>query len=261
MDGKFYAPEDLPNGMIALDTTQGQTMLNRTSIVNDLMIDRFANQVSRTFCGPASLALLINALNLAYRIKYKEAQGDKEAESEFFKQAEDGHFRVNENDIVNVEEVKEFLKKNSINVSSDGLTMKNLEHIVNILGLGVNIHFACGNSVCDVEKMKGVNAVNPEHIFHTKEEFQKFAADYIKRPVTGIIVNYFMESLGYKGLRGHFSPLAAYDSESDMFLVMDVWPETPPAWVKTEQLFNAMSTVDNDAKSPRGLLHIHELVW
>jgi len=262
MAGKVYSPDNLPNGMIGLDTTLGQERLARTSIVNDLMVERFFNQLNRTFCGPASLALLFNALNVAYRIKYIEAHEDKNSEDEFFKQAETGHFRVTEDDIVNLDDVKEYLKSNT-SISTRGLNIQNMEHIVNIIGFGVNVYLACGNSICESDKMKkDINAVvsNKERIFNNVEEFKNFASDYIKRPVTGVIVNYNMQALGYEGLRGHFSPLAAYDQDSDSFLLMDVWPDTPPAWVKSESLFNAMSTIDNDSNLPRGLLHIHELI-
>ena len=103
-------------------------------------------------------------------------------------------------------------------------------------------------------------ATGQEYIFKNSDEFRKFTIDYLTRPVTGIIVNYNMNQLGYENLSGHFSPLAAYDGDTDRFLVMDVWPTTPPAWVKTENLFSAMSTIDNDSNLPRGLLHIHELL-
>lgn len=250
--------------MIGLSTTLGQQMLRRTSAVNDLMVERFTNQVNRTFCGPASLAVLINALNLAYRIKYTEVQGDGDAEKSFFNQAEaGGHFRVSEDDVVNVHDVKEYLKANT-DIYKSGLNMLQLENITNLLGFGVNVYFACGNGLCDDPQIKSkLESIvrDPEYILKNSKEFREFAKDYIKRPVTGVIANYNMSMLGYDELKGHFSPLAAYDEESDRFLVMDVWPDTPPAWVKTEDLFNAMSSVDSDSHLPRGLLHIHELLF
>ena len=46
------------------------------------------------------------------------------------------------------------------------------------------------------------------------------------------------------GLSGHISPLAAYSRTRDMALVMDVWWETRPVWVKLSDLWNAMDQVD-----------------
>ena len=50
---------------------------------------------------------------------------------------------------------------------------------------------------------------------------------------------------GEKG--GHISPLAAFDAESDRFLILDVARyKYPPVWVKTVELFAAMNTTDSD---------------
>ena len=44
---------------------------------------------------------------------------------------------------------------------------------------------------------------------------------------------------------GHISPLAAYDDESDRFLILDVARyKYPPVWVKASDLFDAMNTPD-----------------
>jgi hypothetical protein len=51
---------------------------------------------------------------------------------------------------------------------------------------------------------------------------------------------------------GHISPLAAYDADSDRFLILDVSRyKYPPVWVETSALFAAMNTIDkdNDSKS------------
>ena len=60
-----------------------------------------------------------------------------------------------------------------------------------------------------------------------------------------ILINYHMSVLGQlAGLSGHISPLAAYSSTRDMALLMDVWWETRPVWVKLPDLWNAMDQVD-----------------
>ena len=61
-----------------------------------------------------------------------------------------------------------------------------------------------------------------------------------------MIINYHMEVLGQlKGLGGHISPLGAYDASSDRVLLMDVWWETRPTWVRVNDLWSAMDTIDN----------------
>ncbi|MCB0417150.1 MAG: phytochelatin synthase [Bdellovibrionaceae bacterium] len=59
-----------------------------------------------------------------------------------------------------------------------------------------------------------------------------------------VIVNYKRSELGQEG-GGHISPLGAYDSATDSFLVMDVNPSKAPwVWVTTETLVKAMKTMD-----------------
>ena len=46
---------------------------------------------------------------------------------------------------------------------------------------------------------------------------------------------------------GHISPLAAYDADTDRFLILDVSRyKYPPAWVTAAALFGAMDTPDSD---------------
>ena len=80
----------------------------------------------------------------------------------------------------------------------------------------------------------------------TLDGFRKEASDYLAQPGHFVLVNYYRNALGQqKG--GHFSPLAAYDKESDRFMILDVARyKYPPVWVKAEELFAAMNTKDSD---------------
>ena len=61
-----------------------------------------------------------------------------------------------------------------------------------------------------------------------------------------VLVNYLRSAIGQeKG--GHISPLAAYDADSDRFLMLDVSRyKYPPIWVEAAALFDAMNTPDAD---------------
>lgn len=78
------------------------------------------------------------------------------------------------------------------------------------------------------------------------DAFRSEAQAYLAKPGHFVLVNYFRNTLGQqKG--GHFSPLAAYDRESDRFLILDIARyKYPPVWVKAEELFAAMNTKDSD---------------
>jgi len=78
------------------------------------------------------------------------------------------------------------------------------------------------------------------------DTFRSEVAGYLAQPGHFVLANYFRNALGQqKG--GHFSPIAAYDKESDRFLILDVARyKYPPVWVKAEELFAAMNTKDSD---------------
>jgi hypothetical protein len=76
----------------------------------------------------------------------------------------------------------------------------------------------------------------------------------IGQPDSRVIVNFRRASLGQEG-EGHFSPLVAYDSTSDSFLILDVARyKYPPAWVNFKDLDTGMRAVDPDSGLSRGAL-------
>jgi hypothetical protein len=77
-------------------------------------------------------------------------------------------------------------------------------------------------------------------------EFRALAREHLGTPNRHVIVNYLRKSLGQeKG--GHVSPLAAYDADTDRFLLLDVARyKYPPVWISAAELFNAMNTTDSD---------------
>jgi hypothetical protein len=61
-----------------------------------------------------------------------------------------------------------------------------------------------------------------------------------------VIVNFLRSAIGEEKF-GHISPLAAYDADTDRFLLLDVARyKYPPVWVSAAELFAAMNTTDSD---------------
>lgn len=91
----------------------------------------------------------------------------------------------------------------------------------------------------------------------TLDAFRASARDHLARDGHFVIVNYLRKAIGQE-TGGHISPLAAYDAESDRFLILDVSRyKYPPVWVGAADLFNAMNTVDKDnANKTRGYVLI-----
>jgi hypothetical protein len=78
------------------------------------------------------------------------------------------------------------------------------------------------------------------------DEFRTSATEYLDAPDRHVVVNYLRDAIGQER-GGHFSPLAAYDADSDRFLLLDVSRyKYPPIWVAADALFAAMNTPDSD---------------
>ena len=66
----------------------------------------------------------------------------------------------------------------------------------------------------------------------------------LRRAGDYVVVNYLRRVVGQSG-GGHISPLAAYDAESDSFLVLDVNPAvTGWTWLPASDLIRGMRTYD-----------------
>ncbi len=71
-----------------------------------------------------------------------------------------------------------------------------------------------------------------------------------------VVINYKRRALGQPG-GGHISPLGAYDADSDSFLILDVNPTRAPwVWVRAADLIAAMRTFDTVEN--RGYLLVSE---
>ena len=78
------------------------------------------------------------------------------------------------------------------------------------------------------------------------EDFRAAASKQLSTPGAHVVVNYLRRSIGQE-LGGHISPLAAYDTRTDRFLILDVSRyKYPPVWVTAADLYTAMNTVDRD---------------
>ncbi len=77
-------------------------------------------------------------------------------------------------------------------------------------------------------------------VYHTSEssleEFRSSVVTNLKQPSNFVLVNYLRKSIGQeKG--GHISPIAAYNMQTDRFLILDVSRyKYPPIWVKAVDL-------------------------
>jgi hypothetical protein len=103
-----------------------------------------------------------------------------------------------------------------------------------------------------LDQLGGVLATQPLTVTVTHagdaslDAFRSTARDHLSTPGAFVIVNYLRKSIRQE-MGGHISPLAAYDADSDRFLILDVARyKYPPVWVPAADLFAAMNTPDAD---------------
>jgi len=82
-----------------------------------------------------------------------------------------------------------------------------------------------------------------EQLRHANELSRRYVINFSRGPLFG-------------AGGGHHSPIAAYLSDEDLVLVLDVNQKYGPWLVKSQRLYDAMNTVDTGTKKKRGLLLI-----
>lgn len=88
------------------------------------------------------------------------------------------------------------------------------------------------------------------------EEFRQLIRTNLETPDSYVLINYLRRAIGQES-GGHISPVAAYDADTDQFLVLDVSRyKYPPVWVQTETLWESTNTVDSVSGKTRGFLLI-----
>lgn len=250
---KVYSPEQLPNGMIGLETDMGRSLLEKSTIKDMKIVGNGVKQISMTACGPISSMVLINATGAAERVRELSSKENVNIGLD--------SLSLKEEEFMKLPCLLEYFK--SVDIDKNGLTLSQLHQVCTLLGFNASAIHALKGPNTDLDtspiKLPGQNYGDDDqdiviNEFINVNEFRKFIMTQINKPSTGLIANYNMSILGYGGLRGHFSPIAAYDQERDMCLIMDTWPNTPSAWVKISNLYEAMCDEDSQSELPRGLL-------
>jgi hypothetical protein len=110
-------------------------------------------------------------------------------------------------------------------LAKKGMTLDQVGKIVGTFGVKADVRHAADSSL---------------------EEFRTLAIRSLSAPNQYVLVNYLRRTIGQER-GGHISPLAAYDAETDRFLILDVSRyKYPPVWVEADDLYAAMNTPDSD---------------
>lgn len=180
------------------------------------LVRYFISQRIDTFCSVASSVMVLNALEVPAPVSRMTYPYSKFDEETFFTRGVLERQRVRD-------------------VAGDGLSLAELGDMLKAFDLAISEYHADTLSV---------------------DKFRQLAVAALKSTDRYVVVNFSRERVTQEG-GGHFSPLAAYDAKSDRFLVLDTARyKYPPFWVKAQDLWGAMDTVDAAAKAKRGFLII-----
>lgn len=199
----------LPEGLIALDSPEGEALLVGAEARRDYfpLAMHFVTQVNPAFCGPASISMVLNALNVP-------------------RPASDLTLGLGMFDQANVFNARTEAVKPQADILEGGITLEQLAGMLEAHDLTVQVRHAEDVDV---------------------ETFREQASAAIADSFRYVLVNYLRSAIGQE-TGGHISPLAAYDADTDRFLILDVSRyKYPPVWVSTSALFDAMNTPDADA--------------
>ena len=194
--------------------------------------NHFVSQDNRIYCGPASSAIVLNALRLGKREGLPQDRRPIAAEDmAWLPEGFDpflGKYTPNNVLIAGTKTVAEVLGK-PIEIEGElkkdfGLQLRQLAQLLRAHGLSVTTR------VVDEDAAAAALIGELVRNLTTRDDY--------------VLVNYSRKALGQTG-GGHISPLAAYDRASDSFLIMDVNPNRAPwVWVGASDLIAAMRTFD-----------------
>ncbi len=207
-----------PN-LIGFNSDEGEKLLIDSKSREDFfpLSTQFITQNNQAYCGVASIVMVLNSLG----IPAPEAPQYKP-------------YRVfTQENFFSNEKTKEVITAEV--VSRKGMTLDQIGGLLASYGVKVNVYHAADTSL---------------------EKFRSLAAENLKQPGNFILINYLRKEIGQeKG--GHISPLAAYNEQTDRFLILDVSRyKYPPVWVKAADLWNAMSTTDSASGKTRGFVFV-----
>ena len=227
-------------------SAESGTRLSRSSHKTDFfpLSNHFISQDNAIFCGPVSSAIVLNALRLGKRDGLPRDRGSiAEDEMDWLPPGADPFYGkytpgnvLNERTKTRLEVLGKPMLIGGEAKSDFGLQLRQLAQVLRSHGLRVAARVVDGDG--DPAAIRRELAAN------------------LARPEDYVLVNYSRRALGQEG-GGHISPLGAYDTSSDSFLVMDVNPNRAPwVWVGADALIAAMGTFDTVEN--RGYLLVSE---
>ncbi|HBB35548.1 MAG TPA: glutathione gamma-glutamylcysteinyltransferase [Cyanobacteria bacterium UBA8803] len=202
--------------LINLNSREGEELLIESEARQDYMplSIHFETQDNLAYCGVASIVMVLNSLSIPAPIAPEFGTYHRFTQKNFFNAQTE---RVLPAEVA----------------ARQGMTLDQLGQLLATYPVKVQVYHAS-----EV----------------TLEEFRNQAIKNLREPGNFILINYLRKTIGQE-TGGHISPLAAYNQQTDRFLILDVSRyKYPPVWVKAEELWQAMATIDSASGKMRGFV-------
>ncbi len=236
-------PPAVAQGLVAFSSDDGLVRLARSPAKVDFpaLANQFEAQTNFLFCGPTTAAIVLNAV----RARSSGLPRDR------------GRLRAED-----LRHIQGAFDPVIPRFTQDNVITKGPKTRAQVMGEPVTVN---GKQVRDFgyqarqfDELFKAHALRTRLVIvddrKTEKEIRADLAENLKRRGDYVVVNYWRESVGQQG-GGHISPLAAYDPESDSFLVLDVNPASAEwVWMPTTTLIKGMRTFDRVEN--RGYIHV-----
>jgi len=227
------APATISQELVPFSSDEGLARLARSTAKVDFpaLANQFEAQSNRAFCGPASAAIVLNAI----RDRSPDLpRGRSRLHSEDLKYIPSAYDptipRFTQDNVITkgqktrAQVFGEPVTINGKQIQDFGYQIRQLDEVLRAHGLTTRLVI--------------VDDSKPEQDIRTD------LVENLKRRGDYVIVAYQRKAIGQQG-PGHISPLGAYDAESDSFLVLDVNPASAGwVWMQTATLVKGMRTFD-----------------
>ena len=220
------------------NTAKGLQRLDRSRFKKDFyqLVNFFEPQINPLYCSIATGTILLNALNYGNipsqkdgEVQKPEVAGKNIIQFHLYSQ---NSFLNNKTDKIKKREVIKYEIPTTINdkeIYDAGLNMSDFSKMLSkVYHLKVDVTYAKKSDVKSIDN------------------FRQTLKKYLIEDRRFVVVNFDGKILNHT-TRGHISPIAAYDEESDSVLVLDVaLHKNQWYWASLEKLYAAMNTMDND---------------
>ena len=227
------APATISQELVPFSSDEGLARLARSTAKVDFpsLANQFEAQSNRAFCGPASAAIVLNAV----RGRSPDLPRDRS--------------RLHPEDL---KYIPSTFDPTIPHFTQDNVITKGQKTRAQVLGEPVTVNGKqikdFGYQVRQLDEMLRANGVTTRLVIvddsKPEQDIRTDLVENLKRRDGYVIVAYQRKAVGQEG-PGHISPLGAYDAESDSFLVLDVNPASAGwIWMPTATLVKGMRTFD-----------------